>query len=755
MSSSLIRSLSIDGEIWNGICSAKYTVEFFNDTNSLVEAFFIFPFPQSCCPTEFTAEFNGETFTSTIGRSDDSSMMYDDILAQGDFGVLAQIIEDGKLKVDVGYLKKNETCKVSVSFLTTMANIDNTSVLIFPGVPASKFKYSLTQSVNLKIYDALEIKSITTPDVQKASIKLEANKHEGTLVIKEVSIKSPLRICIQYNQYPSRCIEDNYENASYLYYTAKSPLAVRTSKTDFTLMIEQGKMVDSARLSLILRAVEFFALSIPNNCSINVIKFGECLEFLYDAPRQINADIRKQTIDFTREVFSKDKNMHLFGEAQELIKETTEDSVIIVIGTNFEETTELKKDVMYIFIDPSGRGDTREFATKRGASYVPVSDQNSFFAAILSTIKMTATAPIENAKVTFDGEESPLNTVLPAVSFDRIVCVEKEEVKDIVVKFDDLDIPIPIIKDEKCAAHFLYAYNEFKNGDTDDFFALMPEDGGAVAFEREQDVAGDVTFIEAKISEMKGKKPAPIIQIIKEQRRIQKEVYQNQPKPKSIIDQEIMEHRNSRRSQQQENYSKVRRNSMKRREQRVTQMYWESSNVYQRNQRSELPQRQNQTRYYNGNYIPKQKNHQEEEKRTTTPHIHFPTDIKKPEVTKPAVKIDVPAAEVHKVKTEKPKKKTKPMFFMLRLLQLQEEDGSWRKRESMEKCVGTEIPDEYEDLTETQLLTSLAVEALIVKGSAEKEKWEILSEKAMLFLEKDDQRKEWGTVINSMRKLFH
>ena len=754
MSSSLIRSLSIDGEIWNGICSAKYTVEFFNETDSLVEAFFIFPFPQSCCPTEFTAEFNDETFTSTIGRSEDASLQYDDILAQGDFGVLAKIIEDGKLKVDVGYLKKNETCKVSVSFLTTMSNIGNTSILIFPGVPASKFKYSLTQKVNLKIYDSLEIKSITTPDVQNASIKLEDNKHEGTLLIKETSIKAPLRICIQYNQFPTRCLEDNYENASYLYYTAKSPLAVRSSKTDFTLMIEQGKMVDSGRLSLILRAVEFFALSIPNNCSINIIKYGECLELLYDSPKQINAEIRKQTINFTREVFPSDKHWNSFGKAQKLIKDTTEDSVVIVIGTNFEETTELMKDVMYIFIDPSGRGDTREFATKRGASYVPVSDQNSFFTALLSTIKMTATAPIENAKVTFDGEESPLDPVLPAVSFDRIVCVEKEEVKDITIKFDDLDIPIPIIKDEKCAAHFLYAYNEFKNGDTEDFYALMPEDGGVVAFERDQDIEGEVTFIEAKISDMKGKKPAPKIQIIKEQIRKQREIYQTQMEQQSTSEQQHMK----QRDQVRQSYTNVRRNPMRRNDQVITQRNWETSSVYQRSNYREDHRERTQERYYNGNYIPRQRNYKQEE-RTITPHVSFPKDEKPTtETTQQIPKIEtheVPAPKIHKVSAEKPKKKGKSMFFMLRLLQLQEEDGSWRKRESMEKCVGTEIPDEYEDLTETQLLTSIAIEALIVKGSAEKEKWEILSEKAMLFLEKEDDKKDWGAVINSMKKLFH
>ena len=787
--SHLIHSLSIKGDIRNGILSGIYTVLFKNDIESLVEASFICPLPPSCCPTEFSAKFDDEVYTSTIAHSDDSRLLYDDVLAQSDVGVIVQIIEDGKLRIDVGCLKNGEFCEVSVSFLTVLSTLENTLLLILPAIPNPKYKNSLTYLLDLQIQDDMKLSNITTPDIHSVKIELKNDGHEGHIFANKISVATPFRLCLNYFETPSRCILDCYENASYLYFTAKAPLAVRNTETSFILMIEQGKMVDSARLSLILRAIEFFALSIPNNCSINVIKYGDCLTSLFDDIKLINKEIRQQTLDFVRIVQPTAPHFYSFSQAQELINTKNDETVIIAIGTNFEETThDLIPNVSYIFIDPLGKGDTRDFALRKNASYIPVSDQNSIFNAILMTIKMTSTLPISDAKLIVDGNKSILDPVLPAVTFERIVCVEKPCILSLNVQFGDVNIPIPIVKDDKSNIHFLYAFSELKHGDDDNINALMPADGGVVSFEREDEITDDVTFIEAKISNIPGQKPHPrIIQIqeaIDSQNQAQFSIPQTSPQPQQrailrnqlsyvqTIDQQIsLDHKLQDNNQKSQNaphqmqgftsqlpqlHSKqINRNPMKRNEQVVTQMGWESNSVSFSCQQPAMEQCST-TRFYNDGFIPQQKQtHKIPLKRTS-----FTPSIKEQQIVKKEIKSheenSLIKPKIEEEKTEKPmiiqsKGTSKKMFFLLRLLQLQDEDGSWFDRNKMINCVGAEIPTDYDkSLDERSFLTCFSLASLMIKGKNDKEKWEILAEKAMLYLESIDKNRNWKEYIQSL-----
>lgn len=736
----LISGLRLKGEIINGVCVADYTVSFHNKTEELMEASFKYPFPPSCCPTKFSATFNGVTKTSTIAHSDDSRLIYDDTLASNDFGVITQLTEDGRTRVDCGCLKKGEKCDVTVSFVTTLTHFQNSLLLIFPAILKAESQHKITYDMAFVIRDVFKIKEISTMNV-RSLIKFRNDNHDALVCSTNVPVTSPLRLFISYEIPPSRCICDYFDGSSYLFLSSKAPLAVRTQHSDFTVMIEQGGGFSATIMSSLLRAIELFVLSIPNGCSVNVIRFGDRFESLFDSPVLISAAVRQQASEYVRmsampESLSSERVM--FDQAASMCKFGKNNPAVVVVGSNFRCGT-VEGGEKFIFVDPLHYGDTREFAARIGASYVAVPNQEGFFAAILSAIKMTATPPIADAVIEVNGQKTDLGPVLPSVVFERTFCIEESKVNSIKTVFGDAVDEVPVVGDKSGSVRFIWALSELRNGDSDDINALMPPDGGVARFERDEDLNGNVTFVEAEIESLyQSPKPHPRTLWIQQQStplqqqqmHQQYQMYQ-QPQQYSFRNLSASLHERNYIAPVMQDYSNMnfpQQQRMKRQGRAVTMSHWESSAIFSMPQQP--TKQQMSTRFYNGNFIPR-----------------------KPKQANQKKDAEVFAEKVETVKVlSKPVKK--PMFFLLRLLQSQEEDGSWRSQEKISCCVGAQIPESFGEFSEELFLTAFCVAALINKAAKDKDKWEILAEKAMLFLEESNQKTDWPTVIESLKIHF-
>ncbi|OHT02213.1 hypothetical protein TRFO_30784 [Tritrichomonas foetus] len=747
-----IHSLRLDGKIVNGICNANYSVLFQNHSKSSIEASFTYPFPPSFCPTCFTICYHDKKQTVTLTKSKDSTIAYDDALASNDFAARAFLKDDNRVILNIGYLKPDETCIAVVSFVCQLSLINNILLFALPAAIPKKEqgrRHFPTFSLLLQIEEDTLIKAITTTN-DHTNIKINDSKNAGIVENRGISCTECFTLAIT-SCLPkiSRCFYDTYEDHSYLLLTSTSPRVVRNVNTAFTLAIEQSYNATVGQLSLILRAAEFFILSIPLKSRLNIVKYGEVFITAFHEPIEITDENRNQFFEFTRDVQQRSayspsampKRYISFENANESIKDTLPndmESAVIVIGTAFSNNIKLDKKSKYFFLDPLGKGDTRDFAHANGASYIPVPDQNSLFSSLLSVIKMTASLPFENAELKINEVIEKIPPLFPSMSFEIFFQIDKKHINQtnnqLLLNFDGELFEVSVNEDSTKSVHYLWAYESINNcrkenydndddGEIDFEFLnslLFQEDGGVIVFETEDvDLSENVTFIEVDLGSTK------------ESPRFQskyREINLNNIFAPTINPQNG--HNNTITKQKTENRrSMVFRNSF------VLNTMNNNPNRLTKNEKS---------RFYEGDFPQYFRNSIK-----PIPHVNFSKGPNNSEINKNVTEENKTVNMAKKSPTKK-----KP-FFMLRLMQLQTADGSFKDQNAMNICCGAEIPENYPfDIPLVQFLTAFAIAAFMKKAPADKEKWELVTEKGFIFLESQNPEIQWKNIINEIISVY-
>ena len=528
-----VQELRIAGHIKNGVCRAAFKGTFENKLDTPIETSFTFPLPAGVCSTQFKVNFGGTKVVSRVARNDSARVEYDDTLAQNDFAAMAQVSENNDIRIDIGTLAPKETCKFALYFVIALNPLHNGFLLVLP-TSITSFSENLRLGLSppplklkLDVMDTLsEIASISTPFSENSKIEMKDSK--GTITCESLSIFHPLHVVIKFKEnIIGRCLYQNIDNKIFLNVVATAPRAYRDHPSQFTLMFENSANLTGGQISLIMRALEFFVLSVPQGCKFNFCRYGMNSFQLFDAPSFLTNDTQKQALNCLKQPVDHDAPTIQFNEMQsQLLKNVNPeemDSVVMVIASTLPEDVKLVPGHSYFFLEPFSRGDLRKMAQTLGACYVPVPDESSVISSFLSVIKMTATYEIKNAKLLISGkdiksnqeektQEFPLPPIIPGYTFSTFLAldgVEGENGPDVRLKCSNLDIKFQVAESPLPIINSLWAFEKMRTATPEEKAELAlanqiltPDTSSIVVVERDEEVEGDVSHVDSRLSHM-------------------------------------------------------------------------------------------------------------------------------------------------------------------------------------------------------------------------------------------------------------
>jgi hypothetical protein len=93
----------------------------------------------------------------------------------------------------------------------------------------------------------------------------------------------------------------------------------------------------------------------------------------------------------------------------------------------------------------------------------------------------------------------------------------------------------------------------------------------------------------------------------------------------------------------------------------------------------------------------------------------------------------------------------KPALFLLRLLEQQEVDGSWREEARLAVSCGFPIPADSMGLDRAVFLTAFVIVCIRLGAPTAEDQWELVVEKGILFLRKRDPAKDWDATFDAIQ----
>lgn len=804
-----VQELRIAGHIKDGVCQAAFKGTFENKLDTPIETSFTFPLPAGVCSTKFKVEFGGQKVVSRVARNDSARVEYDDTLAQNDFAAMAQVSENNDIRIDIGTLAPKETCKFALYFVIALNPLHNGFLLVLPTSITSfseNLRLGLTPpplKLQLDVTDSLsKIASITTPFSDNSKIEFKDSK--GTITCDSLSIFHPLHVVIKFEEnIIGRCLYQNIDNKTFLNIVATAPRSYRNHPSQFTVMFENSPNLTGGQISLIMRALEFFVLSVPQGCKFNFCKFGMNSFQLFDQPTFLNDDTQKQALNCLKQQTDHNADNASFADMQTKILEkvnTSEmESVVMVIASSLPEDTKLTPGHNYFFLEPFSRGDLRKIAQTVGACYVPVADESSVISSFLSVIKMTATAEIENAKLSVSSngqdnnndnstKEFPLPPIIPGYTFSTFLAVDgitSKEGPDVRLKCSNLDIKFQTTESQLPILNSLWAFEKMRTASPEEKAELAlanqiltPDTSSIVVVEREEEVEGDVSHVDSRLSHMG-------IGWIQEPTDKEKEEEKNhndddddrpiiwphprpfprpiprpfpmpipvpRPMPMPILygdhpgdEVHILNDMNYRRFAHQ----------------RLPQAAAPAGDAAAppANNEAAPAQQQPPAAPHNAKATKSSNKDGTDNQEDTKVFIgQMPASIstankdqvidlnkssQNEEPKKPEEKSQAPPPAA------KPKKY---LFFLLRVLQLQNADGSWTNEKGLVNSIGFPIPEpsNSKGLKREQFMTAFVICCIRRKAPKDEEKWELVVEKGLTFLNNSDPNADWESILKSI-----
>ena len=720
-----LTELRVVGHIADGVCRAAFKGTFENKLDHPIEISFTFPLPADFCSTEFKVSYNGKKSVSEVAKTEEAKIEYDDTLAQSDFAAIAQVNNENEIRIDIGALSPKEKCKFSLYFVCALSPFNDGYVLTMPTSilsgnnevqvgytpPPMRISFDVTDSTN-------EIKSITTPFMNNTVIDIE----KGTVRCDNVAVFNQLQIVIRFKERClGRCIYQFHDGNTFVHMTGTSPGVLRDHNSQFTLMFMNGSFLNDGQLSLLMRAFEYFILSVPFGSKLNICSYGAFTDKLFDYPLTLNNENRKKAFLYSkRQGYPSQKSEDFVDFHQKIIDDIENnntdnlESVIVIIAPTIPKGASLSDKHKYFLLDPFSRGDMRKIAADLNAYYVSVADESSLVASLLSIIKMTSTTTLDHAQIKIGSIDLQVDNIFPYSTFSKFLMLEGEISEDDLQKahitFDNVDLPISSKKSILPIIHNIWAYQVIKtaSSETEKEFEiankiLMPSESPVAIIEREDEVDGDVSHIDSRISRVG-------IGWVSEEKEDETETKVN-PIPRPIphpMPRPIPRPfpRPMPRPLHRPPHIFIRRKANSSESAKIGTYYNfldDPSNTSKTN---------NSTANNSSTKRNEQPNHMNNE-------------------------------------TQKAQTKNLP-FFLLRVLQLQNEDGSWTNEKFLANSCGFPIPSDSKGLTREQFVTAFIIACIKKKAPNDEEKYELIIEKGFTFLMRSNSDIDWSDMVDSI-----
>ena len=723
-----VEELWITGHIVDGLCRAAFKATFKNKQDIPVETSFTFPLPAGVCSTSFKVNFQGQKLRSRVMRDDSARLDFDDTVAQSDFAAMAQVGENNEIKLALGAMSPGETCKVSIYFDVGLTPTAKGWLLVLP-LSVTGFSENLSLGmappplkVRFDVKDSRPIKEIKTPFCENAVIDNE--KH--TVVSPSVSLSVPFHLSVVLEKpLMAQCLVQTEKDRSFLRVVTTTPRVVRDHPSQFTVLLGHTADLIGGPMSMVYRAIEYFVLSLPQGCQYNFANFGYASAQLFEEPKELDMENREKALSILKQQDEKSVSKS-FEDVQksalENVKTDEMESIVVVIAATLPTDTVLLGNHDYFLLDPLGGSAVKIVADKMGATYIPVSVEGDLVNSLLSVIKLTASFPLTDVAIKVDEGTYPLPAVRPGMFISAFVSVPCSKVENVSMVCPDMSVDIPVEKSPMNVIHHLWAFEKLQHATPEEAAELAlaaqiltPETACIVAVEREEDISGEVGHIETQISKIGVGWISTRKQLPEEEKPRPHPhpgpVYQfphipaPMPRPMPVP---ILTGNNV-----------------------LTEVDTAPP--------GQLPPganaRNTGTNETGGNAKPQDK-----------PKKLFFGSMSASKSPVRIIDLRVPISERPPIQFKGGRKP----FFLLRLLQLQNADGSWTAERNIAVCCGFPIPEDSMGLDRKFFLTAFVLVCLRLKAKADEDKWELVAEKALTYLMCEDPGEDWDARMSAI-----
>lgn len=730
-----VQELAITGHINNGLCRGAFKILFENKQDHPIETSFTFPLSYGVCVTNFKMIFNGHKYVSRIKRSSEVNMEYDDTVAQGDFAATASINEKNEIRIDIGTLGTNEKCRVNIYFAIGLSPLENGYLLVLPisNIDVSEGLRTGFDETPVKIKfdvkDSVKIQEIKTP-FHETKIDLE----KGLITADHITLFNPLHIVIKLeSKFIGKCLVQQEKDDLFLRIVSPIPRTIRDHPSQFTIMLEKGFLLTDSQISLIIRSIEFFVLSLPNECKFNMCFYGSSFNKLFNEPMILDNVNKEKVFDFLHKSTCSNLKNEFKESYEEMIKNinTEMESIIIIIGSKFSKDVKINDKHKHFFIDPISKGDSQEFSIQNNGYYIQIPDESSIISSLINIIKMTSTKPLEDGILVINEKEISLPPFLPGSMISSYLSIKNvEDIKKVVILYSNIEIELPIIKTDLLILHYLWAHEKIKTSTEEEANKLAieaqilsPNSSSIIVIERESEIEGDVSHVDSKLSKIgigwikdedennNDNEDTPVIHPIhpiplpiRPPRPFPIPLPIIMPRPRPIP------------------YARAQLND--------------------------------QTLKANGDIINLPNPGTRKEKKQTTNSKVFIGEMNsksQKEITPIKIK---PRDFIEKPREIPVNSKNQRPFFLLRVMQLQNYDGSWSNERNLASSCGYQIPKESSGVDRIPFLTAFVIACIRKRAPNEYDKWGLVVEKALLYLTEKYPNTDWDKIIEDINRTY-
>ena len=733
-----ITQLKIKGNIINGICSSCLQVYFQNKKKTeTIEISFTFPLPFGVCATYFKVKYKNETVESSISNTDDAKLEYDDAIASSDFAAFVKNTEKNELRIYIGPLEPSETCKLTLFYDVPLQPLSNGYLLILPTYICNSGKNAVLGlnpppvKLSISVKDFRKISSIATPFTET-----KIDMTTGMITSDNLSLFHPLHVVINYDGESlvnmNSLLYQEVDNNVFIRANIMSPLLERKNPVKYTILMEQYDDMTSSELSILLRALEFFVLSVPIGSYLNISNYGSRQNSLFPVPQVLDTVNRKKALEFVRNPLKEESTPAAFYDVYKRtvvdpMQGNTVESVVIIIGSPIADSITLSDSHTHFMLDPLSKGDLLLTAIQHNSIYLPVPDDASLTGSLLDIIKMTGCGVYKKVYLDISGEKMILPQIPPGYSFSFSKCfIGHKDMKldHVRIHLDNKFIELSVNESALPILNRLWALErininikkqeEFDELDKTEISLankILCQDLPLVAVvERENEIVGDLVHLETQMG-------ASGLQWIEKHLTFdhpQEPIIRPRPYPFPI-------HIRIPFTVRIFPFPLINIHNRI-----ITNSHEQQPNIYSQ--------------------------------QLEALHANSGNDFLAPlDFDENFTHIDV--IQMMREKEEqrrviKPNSIPKKPFFLLRLLQLQNADGSWSEENSMRICCGFNIPPESQQalsLNRTQFLTVFAISCLRSKAKNDEEKWILAVENGIHFLTSQNPSLNWDEVINNVQ----
>lgn len=321
-----LKSIHIKSKLHGFTDEVTANLVYSNESDSPIEAIYIFPLDEEAVVCGFQVTINGRTIVAEIQEKQEARDTYDDAISSGQSAFLLEESDETSdiFQISVGNLPPRQSASVKLTFVTTLkVEKEGRVVFVLPTVLNPRYRPSrIVQSVTSTIetiasvsnkYDfdfeldvqcASPISEITSPAHRlQVDINPEDNRQANVRIADDYRFDSDVEVHVLSSQphQPLALVENGVtrkRDGQHDAFLAKPIVMLNffpefhnsasLERGEFIFIVDRSGSMGSSKIQSARQTLLLFLKSLPENCYFNVVGFGSSFEKLFESSERYN-----------------------------------------------------------------------------------------------------------------------------------------------------------------------------------------------------------------------------------------------------------------------------------------------------------------------------------------------------------------------------------------------------------------------------------------------------------------------------------